>query len=389
MYHRITVRGSLCVYISTPNSKSIRKILSKKTVLTIRFCQCEIKKMAERNKDLCPDCIPADPSKGMSILPIDVFLLQSWVWILRWNLLWTQFKFAGTWLWINEFYCVDKWVMSHWWIICVICMNGLCHTQELRDAIPITPWNDSLKQSKVAGRLLDQIDLISIHGAYIRVTLLVHMCGMTHSNVTGLIHKYHVAHSYAWYDVFIIVAWLIYVCGMTPLYVWHDSFICVACLIPINVTHQLHTHINEPRSHPNASWYTHAWVILCIWISLGTNVNDSAKSHSAEAAHGALTSNETIRQDNVTGRLVYHLFQGPARYIREQEGERERKKTWSCTISLILRDRETERQRDRETKRQQERERKKVSERGKAREHARARARVRWSCVQVYICRHP
>jgi len=41
-------------------------------------------------------------------------------------------------------------------------MNGISNTQELRDAIPTTPWNDSLKQSKVAGRLLDKIDLISI-----------------------------------------------------------------------------------------------------------------------------------------------------------------------------------------------------------------------------------
>ena len=65
------------MYISTPNSKSIRKNLIKKTVLPIRFCQYEIKKMAERNKGLCPDCISADPSKGMALLPIDVFLLQS------------------------------------------------------------------------------------------------------------------------------------------------------------------------------------------------------------------------------------------------------------------------------------------------------------------------
>jgi len=58
---------------------------------------------------------------------------------------------------------------------------------------------------------------IKIHDSFICVTWLIQMCDMTHS--------------YVWHAWFICVTWLIQMCDMTHSYVWQDSFMCVTWLI--------------------------------------------------------------------------------------------------------------------------------------------------------------
>jgi len=78
------------------------------------------------------------------------------------------------------------------------------------------------------------------HDPSIRVTWVIHMCGMTDSCVTWLIHVCDMTHSYVWHDSFMCVICLtympwrfrvqhlvLYICDMTHLYVWHESFIRV------------------------------------------------------------------------------------------------------------------------------------------------------------------
>jgi len=64
------------------------------------------------------------------------------------------------------------------------------------------------------------------HDSFIRVTSLIHTCGMTYSYVW---HTCDITHSYVRHDVFICVTWRIYICDMTDscvtghthkLYVW-------------------------------------------------------------------------------------------------------------------------------------------------------------------------
>jgi len=50
-----------------------------------------------------------------------------------------------------------------------------------------------------------------------RLTRLVHMCDVTHSNV--------------WHDSFTSVTWLLHVCAMPRSHVWHASCICVPPLV--------------------------------------------------------------------------------------------------------------------------------------------------------------
>jgi len=78
------------------------------------------------------------------------------------------------------------------------------------------------------------------------VTLLIHLCGMTHPYawkasfiwVTWLIHVRVMTHSYVWHDSSMCVTWLIHMCDMTHPCAWHDSFICVTWLIHMcDMTH--------------------------------------------------------------------------------------------------------------------------------------------------------
>ena len=81
------------------------------------------------------------------------------------------------------------------------------------------------------------------HDSFIYVTLLLHICDMTHSYVwhdsfiyvTWLIHICDITHSraclwvceYMWHDSFIYVTWVIHLSDMTNSYLWHYSLTCV------------------------------------------------------------------------------------------------------------------------------------------------------------------
>ena len=103
------------------------------------------------------------------------------------------------------------------------------------------------------------------------VTLLIHMCAMTHSYASScwcttvclrvsvwdialvcvkwLIRMCDMTLSYVWRDSFICVTWLIHMCDMPHSYVWHDSFICVTWLI----------HVCMP-------WLIHACQLVCVCV---------------------------------------------------------------------------------------------------------------------------
>jgi len=59
----------------------------------------------------------------------------------------------------------------------------------------------------------------------VRVTWLIHIQGAnTHSSPPQRISR--CAFEREWYESFVCVTWLVYMCDMTHLYVWHDWLIC-------------------------------------------------------------------------------------------------------------------------------------------------------------------
>jgi len=76
----------------------------------------------------------------------------------------------------------------------------------------------------------------AIYESFIWVTWLVHMCviWLIHTcDMTWLIHMCDMTHSYVWRDSFVCVKWPFCMCEIAYSYVWHDWFICTTWLIHI------------------------------------------------------------------------------------------------------------------------------------------------------------
>jgi len=180
------------------------------------------------------------------------------------------------------------------------------------------------------------------HDSFICATWLIHMCNMTHSYVrqthSCVRHDSFICaipmmtpmmtHSYVRHDSFICVRhdsficaiWLIHMCDMTYSPVWHDS-ICECLTWHVWMSHVTYmneschtnmsqindqflmrwaaygwvmTHTNE--SSLNESWHicmsrhwmshgTYAWVILCVWMSHVTRMNESYDTYVSQFSH--------------------------------------------------------------------------------------------------------
>jgi len=122
------------------------------------------------------------------------------------------------------------------------------------------------------------------------VAWLVHTCDMTHLHVCldsdlcviSIINMCDLTWtlSYVWHDSFIRVTWLIHMCGLTQTYVWHDSlkcviwldsFICVTWLVQCVERQQYHRHV----IHTCDMTLSYVWVdsfIRVAWLTYLTHL---------------------------------------------------------------------------------------------------------------------
>jgi len=127
-------------------------------------------------------------------------------------------------------------------------------------------------------------------GLFIRATLLLHMCEITHS--CGI--ACDVTHSHAWHDAFTRAAWRIHMCDMTHSYVWPDAFICATwCIHMCGMTHSCvqhdafirvawhiyvcnttHSYVMSHTGVPSHMIESGKWGVSHMWMSHGHDWNE-------------------------------------------------------------------------------------------------------------------
>jgi len=126
-----------------------------------------------------------------------------------------QDLFIGTW----RMYKCDMTYLYVWHDF-FLCVTSVLHSCDMAHS---WVWHDSFTSvlQQCEERLVVSFFYVW-YDSFLRVTRLIH---------AKKIHMY-MMRLCVWHDLFLCVAWLIYMCDVTYLYVWHDLFLRMTRLFP-------------------------------------------------------------------------------------------------------------------------------------------------------------